>query len=209
MHRYTRLLLTSLAATAMLAMAVSNASAGRLSIDTKENRIVWSRLTLNNTAGFRAVLCQVTLEGSFHSNTIQKTPRALIGYISRAQVNTCTNGNATIDQESLPWHLTYEGFTGTLPRIETLRILLVRASFLISLGELICRAVTTTTDNATDIVTLEGTEKITNFEPDAARRIPLGTVRGFGCGLGRGFFESPAASITRLNLSQTPLIRLI
>src|SRR6185436_4829381 len=44
---------------------------------------------------FGDVRCNLTLEGSFHSSTLQKRAEALIGYISRAIIAPpaqCTNG---------------------------------------------------------------------------------------------------------------------
>ena len=208
MHRLMYTALTTAAATVILAAAVGAAAASQMSTGSQTIRATWSRLQLSNTfSPEQPVECQVTLEGSFHSNTIQKTRRALIGYVSRSSVNACTTGSATIDQESLPWHLTYESFSGTLPNITSVALLLVRASFLIGLRELLCRAVTTTTDNASGIAEVSG-ETITGLAADPSRRIPLTTIRGFGCGLGRGFFEGTAA-VTQLGTTRSVTVTLI
>ena len=42
----------------------------------------------------------------------------------------------TIHQESLPWHVTYAGFTGTLPEIRTLILLLHGIAFTVELTSL-------------------------------------------------------------------------
>jgi hypothetical protein len=67
------------------------------------------------------VACPVTIEGSYHSATIRKVRGALIGVITRAVINgnnpPCEGGRATILQETLPWHITYDEFMGMLPNI--------------------------------------------------------------------------------------------
>jgi hypothetical protein len=63
------------------------------------------------------------LEGTFHSNTIAKVANSLIGYITRATFNTpgCVqeegSTRALVLQETLPWHIRYSGFIGTLPNV--------------------------------------------------------------------------------------------
>jgi hypothetical protein len=64
--------------------------------------------------------CALTLEGSLHSRTLVKTTGALIGYITRATLGTCSRGSATILSTSLPWHVRYASFSGTLPNITRL-----------------------------------------------------------------------------------------
>ena len=206
MHRHTRLLLAGLTAAFTLAVATGTASAGRLSVDFQFIRATWEDLSIGNTVTAESVLCSTTIESSFHSATLQKT-NALIGLVSRFRRNGCTNGSSTIDEESLPWHLSYESFTGRLPLIESLKLLATRVSFLISIGSLICRMVTSAAENATFIANLSG-ETVTSLAADASRRIALRTVSGFGCGLGRGFFTG-AGSVSPLGRAGTIRLRLI
>jgi hypothetical protein len=109
--------LAGMTAALVLLLAVGSASAGKLSISNQRIRAVWSALEFRNATV--AVRCPVTLEGSFHSGTIRKIRDALIGYITRATAHSaaCTNGHARFLQETLPWHMTYFLFEGTLPRI--------------------------------------------------------------------------------------------
>jgi hypothetical protein len=213
MHRHLRLLLTSLAATAILAAAVSSASAQNLSISHQQIRVVWRSLELTNNVTSGTVKCPVTLEGSFHSSTIRKIRKALIGYITRAAVGTaanCTGGRATINQETLPWHLTYLGFIGRLPNIEFLILLLVRASFIIAPNEgNVCRATTTVENPAAGIATVGGGGAITALRADETFGIPL--VNGPGgvfCGLGTGRF-SGVGTVSQLGNSNAISVRLI
>jgi len=143
MRPYARHLLTVLGAAIVLSALVSTASANRLSISNRLIRVTWSSLSFQGE-GLAEVKCPVTLEGSFHSATIRKVVGALIGAITRANVRRpCTGGTAWAHngeanevlggtvRNALPWHLTYEGFGGTLPNITSLRVLLARALFLI------------------------------------------------------------------------------
>jgi hypothetical protein len=76
-------------------------------------------------------VCRVTFEGSFHSRTFSKVARALVGYITSAIVAEagCTGGSARALPTTLPWHLQYASFTGTLPDITGIRLRVVGAGF--------------------------------------------------------------------------------
>jgi hypothetical protein len=126
MRTSAKLGLTALIAALLLASALSTASARNLSTNTQNIRTTWSRLEF---VGTLTVRCPVTLEGSFHSRTIPKVARLLIGAVTRIDIRSasCTGGTATVAR--LPWHITYEGFTGTLPSISSVRLLLQRFLF--------------------------------------------------------------------------------
>src|SRR5436853_3228582 len=123
MRLSTKLGLTALMAAMLLAAAIGTASARSLSVSNQSFRVTWSKLEFEGGLGI-PTQCQVTLEGSFHSRTIAKVLRSLIGAITRAVVKTesCSGGRATVGAP--PWHVTYQGFTGTLPRILTVVIAL-------------------------------------------------------------------------------------
>src|SRR5436853_4359159 len=124
MRTSAKLGLTALIAALLLSAAVSTASARNLSTSNQFIRVTWRSLEFVTSAV--TIRCQVTLEGSFHSRTIAKIERSLVGHITRDTVKTesCTNASATADNTTLPWHITYEGFRGTLPRIEEVLFLL-------------------------------------------------------------------------------------
>jgi hypothetical protein len=140
-----------------LTLAVSDASARNLSVSTQSIRAAWAPMLFNGEGNF-GVRCNVTLEGSFHSRTLPKVANTLVGLITRAAVaRPCVAGgtawayngsernealgNTTLPN-SLPWHLTYESFAGTLPNITRVRFLLSGARFLIRaptpLGTILC-----------------------------------------------------------------------
>ncbi len=129
MHCRSSPLLAALVAVAVLAIGVASASANRLEFSTNAIRWVWSSVKLsefNNEAH-----CPVTMEGSLHSRTVVKTPGALIGYITRAAKGVCTQEIAWLltaadtGVETLPWHLRYSSFSGTLPVITRVRLAIV------------------------------------------------------------------------------------
>jgi hypothetical protein len=143
MRTRSKLILAGLTATLLMGLAVSSATAGRFSVSNRNFRVTWANLIFEGQTAEGAeaglnVTCPVTLEGSFHSATIRKTERALIGAISRGIVKreSCRSNlepaRATILQETLPWHLTYESFAGTLPNITSITVLLRRYAFQLS-----------------------------------------------------------------------------
>src|SRR5690242_2745255 len=120
MRTSVKLGLTALVAAFVLSSAVGTASARNLSVSQESIRATWTSLEFEGNIGIPE-RCQLTLEGSFHSRTVAKSLGALIGVITRGAL-ICTNGRDTVSR--LPWHVTYEGFTGELPAIRTIRILL-------------------------------------------------------------------------------------
>jgi hypothetical protein len=141
MHIQAKPAIAALMAAAALAALVSSASARNLSISNQNIRVAWSSVEFGGSG--ITVRCGVTLEGSFHTRTIAKVAGSLVGYVTRAIVRRpCTGGtvwaeNGTEANEvlggtltnTLPWHLTYEGFGGTLPNITSVRILLTGSKF--------------------------------------------------------------------------------
>src|SRR5215213_7620345 len=167
MRTRSKLILAGLTAAILLSFAVGSASANRLSISTRNVRVVWSNLQLEG--GGSRIICPVTLEGSFHSSTITKTAGLLIGHISRASVigstPPCTGGHATVLRETLPWHVTYESFAGTLPRPSRINIQLIGASFQVD-QPTTCLARTTTTSPAKGSVEVEANGLVIGLSPD-------------------------------------------
>ncbi|HEU4702478.1 MAG TPA: hypothetical protein VFS37_08355 [Conexibacter sp.] len=152
----------------LLSAAVGTASARNLSVSNGNIRVTWSNLEFASTVTVR---CQITLEGSFHRNTIVKEEGTLIGAVSRATVKTESCTNARASTEGLPWHITYEAFEGTLPAITDVFLLLERFLFRLA------RVLGTTAecrygdelDNITGQATLNGAREVTNLIPITGR----------------------------------------
>jgi hypothetical protein len=215
--RHTKLILAGLTATVFMAFAVTSASANRLSITNHNFRVVWTSLEFQGTGGgFAAVLCPVTLEGSFHYNTIVKSLGALIGHVSRASVNSagCTGGRATVLTASLPWHVQYQGFSGRLPNIERVRLLLANAAFLIEVTAILhffCLSRTSVEHPAAGEANVEPGGNITSLQPDPANNIPTVSGGGGGCPEPEGRFNARPGDgqVTLLGNTQRIKITLI
>jgi len=111
----------------VLAAVVSTASANRLSTSSQQIRATWSQVSFEFGVG--TIRCKVTLEGSFHARTFTKVRETLLGYITRAVIQTpCEFGELHFLAETLPWHLHYESFTGTLPRMTSVRFKIAEMS---------------------------------------------------------------------------------
>jgi hypothetical protein len=136
----TKQALTALAVTTLLACAVGTASAGRLSTSNSNIRVTWGILEFGGAGAI--IRCPVTIEGSFHTRTIVKVARSLVGSITNARVRqeSCTEGtaaafngvetyNGAAAPQTLPWHLSYESFVGRLPNITSITFLLTRIRF--------------------------------------------------------------------------------
>jgi hypothetical protein len=206
MRNRSKLLLVGLATAAVLAAAVGSASANRLSVSEPRYRIVWNPLTLE--AAGAQVKCVVTLEGSFHSATVRKVANALVGYVTRATLNNCTEGSATILQATLPWHVRYESFSGTLPNITGVNLLLIGASFRADPPGIApaCLARTTEANPARGIVNINASHVVTGLTADPIPGIPLS--EGFGCGIAEGHFIGTGA-VTRLGTTGSLTVTLI
>jgi hypothetical protein len=125
MSSWSKPFLAALATAAFFAALAASASARNFSLTNRNIRVVWEAARpiefLVGGLG-TTVRCRVTLEGSFHCATFAKIAEALVGYISRATIEqeTCREPMGTkaeITQTSLPWHLRYVSFSGTLPRV--------------------------------------------------------------------------------------------
>ena len=116
--KLSKLLLAVAGATVLLSALASSAVARNLSTSSQNIRATWARV--NFAGGFGAVECEVVLRGSFHSRTITKTVGTLSGFITEGSIIRCSRGGGTVNSESLPWHVRYRSFTGTLPTISTI-----------------------------------------------------------------------------------------
>lgn len=181
MRKSVKLILTALAASLLLSAAVSTASATRLEVSNTDFRATWTSLQFAAPGG--EVRCQVTLEGRFHTRTINKVARALIGGVTRVNVKqeTCTGGigagfngveryNGTTTPNTLPWHVTYEGFRGSLPNISSVLILLSRFRFGIEIAPCAVQ-VGNETDNVTGEVALGAGGVANSLTPVPGRNI--------------------------------------
>jgi hypothetical protein len=137
MLRSQKLLMAAMTAVLLLALAGAVASANRLAFNETRKRVIFP--TLEFSANGITIRCSTTLEGSFHSRTISKVSGSLIGYITSALLSPCNGGNGIVNRETLPWHLRYTGFQGTLPRITGISLSIIRPSFTFEVFGILCR----------------------------------------------------------------------
>jgi len=205
-YHHGKLTLATLTATITLAAALTATAAARsFSFSNWNFRVVWTSIEFTNNTGFGTVRCPVTLEGSFHSQTISKVEHALIGQVSRATVAeaSCTAGPVTVKQESLPWHITYNGFRGILPAIKGIRIFLLGPTFDIRgpFGE-VCHA-RTDPEHQTAGEGIIGAGEIQNVVPDQTPEVPTNN-----CVTAAARFRAGGADGTATLLGNTTRIRI-
>jgi len=172
MRTYVKLTLTAATAAVVLGAAVSSAAARRIELSAQRYHHVWP--SINITAQFATITCPLTLEGSFHSKTTSKVIGQLVGYVSRVTVgnSSCARGHLTALTETLPWHITYEGFGGILPRITEIHLLYIGWAFRFELLGASCLWKTTTTEPAEGWVFIEPNGgQVSQIEPNTSRFI--------------------------------------
>jgi hypothetical protein len=131
MRPLTKTLMVTLAVAVTVSVWFAQASARNLRVSEQRFEIVFSPLEFRLPGG--TVRCRFIFLGEFHALTFAKVLNSLIGLIRHVTPprpeEPCTGGTATVLQETLPWHLTYQGFAGVLPNITSFRFLVIGAAF--------------------------------------------------------------------------------
>jgi len=178
MSKSVRLALGLVAAATMMAAFATSASARNFSTTSQTLRATWSAIVFTDPFG-NTISCPVTLEGSFHARTMAKSPAALIGYVIRARTSACSVGTAVLlsvedgQTSTLPWHIRYDSFSGTLPAIATVRWHLVGFSYRIVKELELCLYASTTARPALLDVTREAGGALTTGRFFGTEAIPL------------------------------------
>jgi hypothetical protein len=207
------IILGALVATVTLGVMVSGASANRLEISSATFRAAWTTarpLSFINDASSLTIRCPVTLEGTFHSRTFQKSGGELLGYITRAEVTSerCTGGSARILPESLPWHIQYEEFSGALPNITEIHIKFINAIFgMNALLTGLCLYKTESMHPGRAWLQREAGGLLTDIEPDS--NITIQKIAGPGTCVGTSRLSGPSATLTQLGTTANIFVRLI
>lgn len=216
MANRSKLVLSALVAAIVLS-AAGTAQARRFELSNQLFRAVWGaghRLTFASTAEGSSfiVVCEVTLEGSFHSRTLSKTCGQLVGYVTRAAFALpCEGGTFSIPPTTLPWHIRYDSFVGTLPNITRIRLQLVNAAFLlrITFGVNVgCLYQSTTASPAFMFVELE-TGGVSALAPDNFPTISIRTRLENGGFCPEALVYGGASAVTVLNSTTRITIRLV
>lgn len=133
MSKRSRFALAAVLASACMAVVAGSAHANRLELSAQTFRMTWQEVFRLREGGVTGE-CFVTLEGSFHSRTFAKVTSVLIGFLTRATMGTCRNATVRFLTETLPWHVQYTGFNGSLPNITFLLIQIIEASIFLRTG---------------------------------------------------------------------------
>lgn len=151
----------------------AQAHADALSLSHTNIRAVWSSFTLRG--GGIEVRCPVTLEGSFHSSTVVKAIGLLVGFINRGSLSRerCTGAEAVaLLTETLPWHVSFDSFSGTLPLITGVKLRLIGAAMLSRVFGLSCLYRSTTSRPFLSTTTISS-GSITGLSMDESASVPL------------------------------------
>jgi hypothetical protein len=200
MMKLVKVSLALVGAMVLLGAVVATASARNLSVSSQTLRAAFREVILNGPFG--TIACAVTVEGSFHQRTTAKIQATLVGYITSAILGVCSQGTATLLRETLPWHIRYLSFTGTLPNITTLRANVIGSSYRIreTFGTS-CLGISTAAKPA-----------IVSFNRDVVTRVAtsasLGGLVPTDCGV-EGGFTSTLGPITAGNNTTRITITLI
>jgi hypothetical protein len=152
-------------------MVIAGPAAARsLRFSTTDFRETWR--TISFIMGGSTVECELILEGRFHNTTVNKVLNALIGRVTRAMVANCVGGTANVMAETLPWHIKYGGFTGTLPRITGIRRTIIGVSISLNPGFGTCVYRTSATNPAATIWSVEAGGGLTSSRFDETLEIP-------------------------------------
>jgi hypothetical protein len=181
MRNRSKSILIALAATMLLLLAASGASARNFTTTERDFTIIWdaalegSKTNLSWIASSGATItCKVTLGGSFLANTIAKRTGLIIAEITSASLAECTPEGATILAESLPWQVYYRGFTGTLPNnIQGIILNIARWSFRVRILGISCLLETEFSEPFVGIINRFGIGGTENVRADETRSIAL------------------------------------
>src|SRR5215213_5066666 len=177
-------------ATLMLAALISSASARNLSISNQQIRSAFRSIEIG-AEGLGTQMCDLTLEGSLHSRTMLKVVNSLMGYITRVNTANCSLTMAIL---SLPWHVRYVGFSGTLPNITLLMVKISRFSFSFGSFGFVCLGEPEVETN----FNREAGGRLTELRITAIPTLPLRSGGGFGCPSSTGNFRAPTAGTVTL-----------
>jgi hypothetical protein len=189
-------------------LAAGVASANRFSINSSGFRTVFRPLTFTAAGGEVSMSCNFTFEGSFHSRVVVKTVGLLVGHITRASLNECRGGGMTVLAETLPWHLTYARFAGTLPTIDHIYGEVIGASLRGQpTGLPACLARTTTTNAMEALIDRDPSGGRVNTLSAGPSEIPMSGE--FGCIIAGEVSLSGTATVTQLGSTAAVTVNLI
>lgn len=121
--KLSKLLFTTLGVSVLLGALVGGANARILSSSSQTWRATFRTVTFNGVFG--NIRCSLSLEGSFNARTIGKTAVSILyGHVNSANLGPCATGTATILRATLPWHVGFYRYFGTLPNVTVIGLII-------------------------------------------------------------------------------------
>lgn len=128
MHTALRTACGMLVALSLICTGIASASNG-LQPSPTSTTFRSARLTFADGSGSFRIVCEVALAIELHSS-IAKVERVLAGNVTEASMTNCSGGVLRVLSGSLPWHITFVSFEGTLPNITSVRLRINGYSYL-------------------------------------------------------------------------------
>jgi hypothetical protein len=203
----SKLVVTAVVSALLLASTITSAIARNLSVSSQNMRATWS--TFEFGTPLSTIRCQVTFEGSLHSRTFAKVSRTLIGVITRAAASGCSG--TQIRPTAIPWPLFFEGYTGTLPNITFVQLLIARFGVEATFNGRTC-VYGNARDNVTFSASINAEHLLTSLQPETNRNTVTlleGSIFGSCPESLRFVSESSDGQITVLNSSARVRLTLI
>ena len=123
---------------AALLLSVGAGGAAARSFEVSEQRVTGTSRGMVFESSSGNVTCDVTRVITLHRRTFAKVANTLIGYVTDVRATNCTERSTGALTETLPWHVTYGGFSGTLPRITEMRLNVLNVTFLFTIFGVSC-----------------------------------------------------------------------
>ncbi|MGB2711456.1 MAG: hypothetical protein WBC33_08050 [Conexibacter sp.] len=179
----------------LLLAGISGSAAASRAIDGEFPGEITATGPVTFTSALLTVVSLITLRGSIH-RSILKVTGSLVGTVTdcRSSLGTAVGLGISVAigcALSLPWHLRYVGYIGTLPRILSVEIEILNIGFLLRdlpFGGTVFNCLyqgnirATFTENPGDRIRLSEASSIPTTTPRGAgcAENPSGTVRGTG-----------------------------
>jgi len=195
-----KLVLAMLVALVLLGAISGSAPASRWIAPNGGGRFVTASsfaITFTDEEATFSIVCEIEMLVSLHSVFV-KTSGSLIGNVQEVRIRNCRGGTVTFLALSLPMHVTYVSFSGTLPNITSVRMQFNRYGFLVSAFFGLGRCLY---GGNFQVTTFGAGARISTLRADERRVLPLVT--------NLGGFECPSGGVFRGSWSVFPTVELV
>jgi hypothetical protein len=217
MRKRIRIVIGALTLAVALVVAVDTATARRLEVSEQRFLILFRGLSFT-TINLDSI-CDVNLEGSFHSRAISKVSGQLVGYVTEAIAHHPCSGaemvlpngverlQGTTSPQALPWQVVYLAFRGELPAILEINLSIMSAAFDFEAAGLLCKYAAQLGRQVEVHLKLEGTGRVLGAQVNEERELVLFESNSVLCAT-RGFLSGTGAVGTQREWREL-LVRLV